>query len=434
MISEYLTVIPILLPTLIIYGVGTGQVVSYYQKSFLVLITAPIIPLAITSLLVVLLMRFINVRKNKDLFTVLGGFAILVLSVGWSLLAQRIPEANNGQFFSDLLNKKMGLIEQAGQKFPPSMWVTYGLSLHGLSGWGYILLYLVVSALLMAALLWLGNRVFYKSLLSGQEVTRKRKAITREKLDKRYNSASNPVMAIFWREWRLFLRTPVYMLNGIAGMVIAPFLLLMPVFANQSEMGELLSIISDSTFTLPVTLAAVGITLLTSNLNTLASTAVSREGHTFWVSKLIPVSPKEQILGKILHVFITELLGVVIAVLSIAIAFKLPFNSLIIIFILSCIGNVLLIAVNLMIDVLRPKLDWTNPQEAVKQNMNGVFGMLATIIVLGIVAVIAMVMMVARLPDWLIYSALGIIMAALSVPSVFGLNAMAEYRYKNIDV
>lgn len=116
-----------------------------------------------------------------------------------------------------------------------------------------------------------------------------------------------------------------------------------------------------------IALVAVGVTLLTSNLNTLASTAVSREGHTFWVTKLIPVSPREQVTGKLLHGFITELIGVGAAVLYIEVAFRLPYYSLVIIFILSCIGNVLLIAVNLIINVLRPKLEWTNPQEAVKQ-------------------------------------------------------------------
>jgi ABC-2 type transport system permease protein len=107
---------------------------------------------------------------------------------------------------------------------------------------------------------------------------------------------------------------------------------------------------------------------------------------------------------------------------------------LIIIFIISCIGNVLLIILNLIIDVLRPKLEWTNPQEAVKQNMNGLFGMIATIIMLGIMAVIAIALIMLNLPDWLVYSALGAIMSALSVPGIIGLYALAEYRYRNIEV
>ena len=39
----------------------------------------------------------------------------------------------------------------------------------------------------------------------------------------------------------------------------------------------------------------------------------------------------------------------------------------------------------LIIDVLRPKLEWNNPQEAIKQNMNALLSMLLSLISYGII-------------------------------------------------
>lgn len=435
MFGEYLTVLPLLLPAVIIYGTGTGQGLFYWIKSLVVIFAAPIIPLSIAAIFVVVMMRFINVRKSKDILTVIGSFFAILMAMGWNALIQRIPKTGGQEdFYGGLLKARMGLIEQTIQKYPPGIWVTNGLSNTGINGLGDMLLFLGVSTLLFIVLMWLGDRVFYKSFLSGQEVVRRRKVLSEVEFDRRFGKIYSPIRSIFQREWRIFLRTPVFIVNGITGMVIAPFLIIIPLITNSEETESLLEMLNKPEFTMYITLGTIGVTLLTCNLGILANTAVSREGYTFWISKLIPVSPREQVLGKFLHAISVELLGIVVVVITVGIVFRLPLYSLFVILVLSTLGNVFLASVNLLIDVARPKLDWTNPQEAVKQNLNSIFGIFVTMLVIAVFAILSVIFVVIKIPEFLIYTLLGLLTIALSILSITGLFVIAQKRYKDIEI
>jgi ABC-2 type transport system permease protein len=72
-VNEYLTILPMLLPAVIIYGTGTGQGLFYWLKSLIVILISPIIPLNISAIFIIILMRFINFRKSRDVLAVIGG-------------------------------------------------------------------------------------------------------------------------------------------------------------------------------------------------------------------------------------------------------------------------------------------------------------------------------------------------------------------------
>jgi ABC-2 type transport system permease protein len=235
MVNEYITAIPILLPPLIIYAIGTGQGIIFWIKCLLLILTAPAIPLILGALFIMLLMRVVNLRKNKDLFAIIGGFLGIVIAVGINLLLQRMPKDAQGDYFINLLQNQAEMINQIGKSFPPSIWATLGLSDNGLRGLGYFALFIGVSALLFGLLLWISNIVFYKALIAGQEVTRKRKTLTETEMNKKYESESKPVSAIIKREWKTLLRTPVYVINGLTGAIMGPLLLIILLFARGSD-------------------------------------------------------------------------------------------------------------------------------------------------------------------------------------------------------
>ncbi|AUS97821.1 hypothetical protein CDQ84_00050 [Clostridium thermosuccinogenes] len=434
MINEYLTLLPMLLPAIVIYGAGMRMGFLYWVKGLLIFLAAPVIPLIIGSLLIMILMRFINFRKSKDLLAVIGGIFGVIISLSVNYFMQSFPKVNEEEIVNNLLSGQFNLIEMIGQRFPPSIWATYALSKPGLEGLGYLALFLGMSVILFAALMWLGNQIFYKSVLSGQEVSRKHKALSKEEIGKKYVKTSSAVSALFWREWKLFLRTPVYAMNGIAGMVIAPFAMLIPILANKEiDKDKMLSFIQNPDYILPISLVGLAIMLFTSSMNIVASTSVSREGQMFWISKMIPVHPKEQVTAKLIHGIAIQTIGVLVTGAVFAFVTRISFLHLLALLLLGVIGTVGLVAINLLIDVLRPKLDWKNPQEAVKSNMNGFLGMLATFAILGVLSAAAVGMVLLNLPHWLIYLLLGILMIIFAVALSIGLFAVAEYKYPHIE-
>ena len=120
-----------------------------------------------------------------------------------------------------------------------------------------------------------------------------------------------------------------------------------------------------------VILATALFMTICGSINGTASSTFSREGAQFWISRVIPVAPREQAAAKFLHSYLVAMLGVVTAgdrrrglPASRRRPHLAPAAGL------SLVAGVLLTAVGMMIDLARPLLDWTNPQKAIKQNLN----------------------------------------------------------------
>jgi len=436
MVNEYITLLPILLPSVIIFGTRTGQGFLYWIKALLLILASPVIPLVLDALLVLVLMRFINLRRSKDLLTVVVGLLGMFIGLGINFILRRIPTGNEQEFLRDIITSQSGMIKLISQRFPPSLWATLGLSRQGLEGVGYLALFMVVSILLFLVLMWLGNKIFYKGVLSGQEIARKKKALSTEKANRKYGKFSTPVLAILRREWMLLLRTPVYFLNGLVGVIIGPFILVFMFFTgNQSsELDQLVSVLQNESLSVYVTLGGLALALFTAGMNVAASTAVSREGKTFWIAKMIPVSPKQQVMGKYINGFSVSEIGILLTAILLAAFLKISIVKTLVIIILGTLGTMLLSALNLLIDVLHPKLVWNNPTEAMKQNMNSLIGMLASMLVLFILAGISILMLIKGLSEWLIYIVLGVVMCIASIISLKGLFAVAERQYRKTEV
>jgi len=433
MVNEYLVAWPVLLPAIIIYGTRMRPGLMYWLKSLLVLLLTPVIPLVLVSIFVLILMRVVSIRKNRDVMVVLGSLLGLLLGLTINYFAQKLPEGNSQQFIQDMIVARADVIKLIGQRVPPSTWATYGLAMQTLEGWMYFILYLLISLTLFGLLMWLGNLFFYKGLLAGQEVNRGRKKLSAQSINAQLEKASSPVIALFLKEWKLFLRTPVYAMNGLAGMIMVPFLILMPFIARAEEMKALLTQIRQPQFAMQVTLGSAGLVLFASSINIVACTSISREGKTFWISKMIPVPARQQVTAKLLHSMAISGIGVVVTTAVIGIALKLSIIRMFTIFILCLLGNVLLNALNLLIDLLHPRLEWDNPQEAVKQNLNGLFSILFTLAVLALSAILTALLVQLRASEWIIHAALGLTMGFLAIPTLAILYTLAESQYRRLE-
>ena len=436
MVNEYITAIPLLLPALIIFSIGTGQGIVFWFKGIFLLLTAPVIPLIIGALFVMLLMRVVNLRRNKDLLTIIGGFLGIIAIVGVNLVIQKMPKEGGQDFLKNLLASQTGLIEVIGRAFPPSIWATFGLSDNSLTGWGYFALFIGVSVALFFALLWLANLVFYKALIAGQEVSRKKRILTGIEIARQYNKVTSPVLAIFIREWKLLLRTPIYVINGLTGAIMGPLMILIMFFAKGTgpNVTQLINAIMNPEYSLYITLGGLGIMLFTAGMNIVASTSVSREGKNFWIAKMIPVSPQQQILAKFLQGYSISALGIVTTSIVLGIFIKFSFPRILVIVIIGLLTSVSMTALNLLLDVLHPKLSWNSEQEAMKQNMNGGLGMLVSIFIMAVLAACTVALILLQAPAWVIFVGLGIVSIILGIPSLLALFGVAEKKYKEMEV
>lgn len=434
-INEYLTSMPILLPPLIIFGIGTGQGLFYWIKGLLLLFAAPALPLTIASLVIMLLMRFINFRRYKDLLAIVGGFAIFIFAMSFSMFMQKVPENADSDFVNNLLVSQSGLIELIGRSFPPSIWVTRALSDSGFTGLGYLLLFLAVCILLFVLLLWLSNRVFYQALLAGQEVARKKRVYSTIQMNQRYGKVSSPILAIMKREWKLLVRTPIYVLNGLTGSIMGPIIILITFFArgNDKDATLIFSMLGKPEAAPYILLVGLGLMLFTAGMNLVASTSLSREGKTFWITKLIPVSAQQQVTAKLILSFLISALGVVVTGSVMYLFLGQSPAAILGISLVGLLGAVPMTALNLLLDIFHPKLVWNSEQEAMKQNMNGVLGMLLSLLVMLVLGAVAFVLMVLKVEILLVFLAAGAVSLILGVLAILALYAVAVSKYRELE-
>ncbi|HZK01340.1 MAG TPA: hypothetical protein VFC96_00580 [Anaerovoracaceae bacterium] len=434
LISEYLVTLPMLLPALFIYGIELSPGPFYWFKGFVLMLTAPILPLAIAGIFVVILMRFVNIRKSKDLMVVIGSLFGLLAGLGINFLTQNIPEGNEEEFIKHLVEKNEGLIRAVGAKFPPSIWATLGLSKSGWQGWGYFLIFVGFSLILVFLLIWLGNRFFYRGFLAGQEVRRKNRTITGKEIEKHFNKVSNPIISLFWKEWRLFFRTPIYVMNGLAGVIMIPLIMMMPLITRSEELIELINYARNPEYITITMLISLGIILFATSLNMVSCTSISREGSTFWISKIIPIPPRDQVLAKLLHSASLSLLSIILIIIPLYFVLNIALYRLVIIIILGFLTNGLINVLGLAIDLVRPKLEWSNPQEAIKQNFNVLWGMLISLLVIGILGGLSAVLILNNLSELWIYGILAVLVIMMLVPALYGLFKFSRIRYQNLEV
>ena len=130
----------------------------------LVYLALPIIPLAIVSLIVVAMMRFINISRKKDILILVGGIAVLAAAIGFQFLTQKARNRNvSAQQMAAFLTSPDSLLKRIGSNFPPSIWATKAIA-DGFSTEGLINLavFLATSLLLFGAMIVVAEKLFYK--------------------------------------------------------------------------------------------------------------------------------------------------------------------------------------------------------------------------------------------------------------------------------
>lgn len=153
--------------------------------------------------------------------------------------------------------------------------------------------------------------------------------------------------------------------------------------AGNSEQTkiELINLLNGNIYNSITVCALVGITQFFNISIYVSATAVSRDGLNATFIKYIPVSLYKQFIYKTVPNMILSSVPVLI-VLGVF-WYLLPNTSLLFlfaIFIISMFFNIIQSYINLIIDLIKPKLEWDTEYAVVKQNFNLIFPMLFALI------------------------------------------------------
>ena len=387
--NEYLGLAVFIIPIFVAYGMRADiGLISYVLSSIIVFLALPVIPVAIASILSVILMRIIGFTKRKDMLTTIGGFLLVALIIGVQFYMQtKLPARGNEQeFMMQLLSQANSVVTLVGKQFPPGIWATLAISDAGtFKGFMNLGLFLSVSAISLVVFLMVGNRFFYQGVVFGFEASVPKRDISDVKLAEPQFPERTSLVALAVTEIKLFSRTPVFVLNGFIGFLMFPIMfVVLLLMGNDPEVAGLWEslVVMPEFHSIGALIVGAYFFVLTA-FSGIPFSPFSREGKAnIWFLRSQPVSGSTAAMGKALGAEIMILLGSIPGVGVFQYIARLPVSSLVIGFYLGIVSSFALCIWGVLLDMARPMLNWTDQQKAIKSNLNILISMLISTAVL----------------------------------------------------
>ena len=363
----------VMLPALVLYIIGTGRIFPYALTGLLVLLLAPVIPLCISVLLCAGMMRISALAKHRESLLMILSF---LLAIAYSLGMTWFNSRNiKSEAMISVVQGANSLTEGFVSVFPPARWCMMALE----GEFTGILLVLGVTGGAAALMTLLLARGYLKRILALSETTVEVRNLSERGFRKVWTPVS-PFRALCRMEWRQVLRTPAWMYNSLAGLVMFPLLVGIGVYAGFHSSGQ-----TDMRGTLGQFMTQIGpgwtVLMLAAfqslgmMVNPAPGTSISREGHGYPTSLTFPVPTRLRLLSKAwMGVEINMICGFLMLLVSLLLVGASPLH-LLLAFILSQLPGAAMVIFSVAIDLTRPVLNWTNEMQAIKNNVNGILSM-----------------------------------------------------------
>ena len=436
-VNEYIVSFPIIIPYMVIYGLKSQVNFIYWIYALFLILLLPFIPLALDSVIVMFFMRWTNIKGKKDFMRIIGYVLMMVLilffqfklqNMGNDLLAQ-----GNTDAIMKYIDQKNDLIRNLGMSFPPSSWATLALTeSNKILGFVYLIVFGGASVggfLLVSAL---SEKLFFKGLMGNFEEKGRGSNVTEEEIKKGFSKIRPQYMAVFSKEMKTLVRTPIYLFNSIGGVIIVPIILVMTTAMDNGNSLKVLTVYAQK-FPHYITLFGTGLIVFLGIANSVGATTFSREGKNFWIIRSAPSKYSDQIIGRLLSSLMVQAIGIVCLIVVLPFLIKIDLENIIGIIALGMLGSIPVTLLGMIVDILRPLLDWDNPQKAMKENLNVLIGMGIGALYILIVGLLVYLLLKIDVNIYLIYLSMGLIFCLSSYFLFKILTKLVERQFINLE-
>ncbi|MBO4508013.1 MAG: hypothetical protein J5747_05190 [Spirochaetaceae bacterium] len=451
-ISTYICELPVsfalIVIGVVIYGKNEGLLTNplLYLSVLVNTIVIPLIILAVCYVLVILILNIFSFLKNKTLLIGISTACLLIaiLALNFSYQNLMMSAATNG-ISQEMLTSVTNTISSVAKILMPIQWFAESFTNINTSV-GSVLLKLLfltaIGAVFLFMLLPLLSSLYKKTVIGFNEISAKR--ISKDKIDTfiQHDIKSTPLLkAVFVRDVKSLFREPTWLTNGPLIIFLMPLIIFFSMYVSIKSNGSLegfkgaiegfraqiiMYMATSEASKNTILYAAAGITSICaifSGCNTfVAASAISREGKGLSNLMALPVSWKTILTAKMIHAMIycvlTTILGVavmtaVIVYLDVPLAAKDIVLTYVATIILSIVFSFIIQILNMLFDVVNPKLSWENPSAAMKRNTNTLLAMLITIGTVALLIAAGVLLLPMRIETILVVSAVLTVVAIL---------------------
>ena len=391
-IMEYIVELIISLVPLIIYGVMTGAGVIYYITMLIALILIPIFPVLLISTIVMFVMSFSKIVRNKNRFQLIATVIVLIFSIVPGMSFSTFDEEITQEQMIQLVMQANGLVDLIKGYFPTLAPLTTALTTTSLFEVLISILETIgISFIALIIYVFIAEKIYFKGLVGNLFSGNKKKG----KVDLSKNNFRNSKLykSYIGKEFKLLFRNPIFLMQCLVPAVLIPIIMI-GIFAlnfkdiSQEELQEITSLIP--TDTLVVVSVILGIIQFFFMFSYISITAISRDGNNAVFMKYAPVSLYKQYMYKIAPNYIINTIMIILTLVMLQYFLKMPLITLALIFVISMVMSALQSILMLIIDLKKPKLEWDSEYAVVKQNMNLMYPMILSLVNIGVIVLVTM--------------------------------------------
>ncbi|WP_431800321.1 putative ABC transporter permease subunit [Halobacillus andaensis] len=389
-ITLYITNAAVLGPGLLIYGFHSNGGILYFIYALLIWLVTPLIPFALTAIIIMYLMRFLNLSKNKDRIKIFAGLLMFIFIIGFNIVLRLDTGSNQlGENIGELFIERNALLEMITVLFPSAYLSSISLTQpDSFLGFIYLLILFALSTLVFFFYLTAGQKLYFKGVL-GLSAGSKNKW-NEKKIAKQIKQ--NSILYISWlREMKIMLRNPTFFTQIVVQSLVFPVLFIVIIMFDSGGGGfsaaglDNMLARTDSKF---IILAMLGFTVFALGINPASISSVSREGKSWFNHLYMPVKPETIILSKVLAAFTINLITlVVISIIAVGFA-HISISIVVVWLILSMLTNWITSVIGISLDLYMPNMKWTDEREIFKGRMIGLLALAAEVVIFGLVILV----------------------------------------------
>ena len=390
LVTEYFIVAILGLIPLSIYGILTYANILYYIEMVIVLLIFPIIPILISSLLVLIVMSFAKFTKNRNRFQLIATILILVI-VFIASFAMGNTDSSPEELVQ-MVMKANGMVELVKNAFP-----TLGMAIESLTNVNIgiqllnIMLLIVTTAIIYALYVLVGQKLYLKGAVGNLSSGKKNK----KKIDEKKAFKNSTIFKTYvGKEFKILLRNPIFFMQCVLPAILFPILIIGMTILGINEESNGQTIDFANMFTNKTSIyIGIGILCVIQFFLMfiyISVTAISRDGQNASFMKYIPVKYMKQIDYKVMpNIIMTSIMSIITVIIA-GILIKADILYLLLILITSIIMGVFQSYVLIIVDLKKPKLEWNSEYAVVKQNMNLIWSVVISLISITLLIIFGM--------------------------------------------
>lgn len=357
----------VFVPGMAVYAAFEHPAVTSYALACIVMLLAPLLPLAVAVLIGTVITAIASRMKHKSL---MEAALVLLVVTGVMLLTMNLSGTQE-EFTLAMLQRFTELATEAIQKTYPPALILGAAIVEGkaLAVAGFAML----SVMVLAGVMWIVTCKYHAICCNLYTVTAKHDY----KLE---TLKTNTVKrALVMREARRYFASGPYVSNTIIGPAFGALIGVAFLFVDVenvfAQMMTGMPVSMNIRAAMPLMVAGV-MTMMNA-----VSISVSMEGKEWWILKSLPLDTKTVLDGKLMFNFLLVAPFFAVSQICLWIALVPPVAEAVVTFVLSALLLIFSSVFALRINLLFPKFDWENETVAVKQSASSFLGGIGGVIV-----------------------------------------------------